>query len=125
MSWQVRSINLLKVVNSNNITTSLVEVPCSAKQSGFKKQSWKRGWVEQILYNVRKNRQIELLVDAADGDKYLNKEDDKRAYTNAGAARWLMTYLGECFPAEFVKTCQSTRGRWMPKHACELPVLKM
>jgi hypothetical protein len=43
MSRQVRLIDLLKVVNSNDITTSLVEVPCSAKQSGFKKQSRKAG----------------------------------------------------------------------------------
>jgi hypothetical protein len=58
MSRQVRSVDLLKVVNSNNITTSLVEVPCSAEQSGFKKQSPKPGWVERILYNVRKNKKV-------------------------------------------------------------------
>jgi hypothetical protein len=84
MSRQVRSIDLLKVVNSNDITTSLVEVPCSAKQSGFKKQSWKAGWVKRILYNMRKkkekeflvavpNKEKEFLVAAPDGDEY----DDK------------------------------------------------
>ncbi len=50
MSRQVRSVNLVKVVDSNDITTSPVEVPCSAKQSGFKKQSRKFGWVKGILY---------------------------------------------------------------------------
>jgi hypothetical protein len=48
-----------------------------------------------------------LLVDAADGDEYKDNEDSKTAYTNADAARWLMTYLGECFLAEFVKSAQA------------------
>jgi hypothetical protein len=107
MSRQVRSFDLLKVVNSNNVTTSLVEVPCSAKQSGFKKQSRRLGWVKRILYNVRKNKEKALPIDAADGDEYDDNNDDERAYTNADTARWLMTYLGECYPAEFVKSAQA------------------
>jgi paraquat-inducible protein B len=118
MSRQVRSVNLLKVVNSNDVTTSLVEVPCSAKQSGFKKQSRRLGWVKQILYNVRKNKEKELPMDAADGDEYDDNNNDERAYTNADTARWLMTYLGDAIllsPSSQLKhwTCQSTRERWM------------
>jgi hypothetical protein len=107
MSRQVKSVDLLKVINSNDVTTSLVEVPCSAKQSGFKKQSRRSGWVERILYNVRKNKEKALPIDAADGDEYDDTDDDERAYTNADTARWLMTYLGECYPAEFVKSAQA------------------
>ncbi len=107
MSRQVKSVDLLKVINSNDVTTSLVEVPCSAKQSGFKKQSRRSGWVERILYNVRKNKEKALPIDAADGDEYDDTDDDERAYTNADKARWLMTYLGECYPAEFVKSAQA------------------
>jgi hypothetical protein len=95
MLRQVRSVNLLKVVSSNDVTTSLVEVPCSAKQSGFKNQSRRPAWVKRILYNVRKNKEKALPIDAADGDEYDDNDDDERAYTNADTARWLMTYLGE------------------------------
>jgi hypothetical protein len=38
-SKSVRSVDLLKVLNYNDMTTSLVEVPCSAKRSGFRKQA--------------------------------------------------------------------------------------
>jgi hypothetical protein len=46
LSKQVKStsINILKVPNLNDATTSLVKVPCSAKHFGFRKQaiaSWK------------------------------------------------------------------------------------
>jgi hypothetical protein len=39
LSKKVRSVDLLKVLNYNDTTTSLVEVPCCAKQMGFKKQA--------------------------------------------------------------------------------------
>jgi hypothetical protein len=39
LSKKVRSVDLLKVLNYNDTTTSLVEVPCSANQSGFRKQA--------------------------------------------------------------------------------------
>ncbi len=39
LSKKVRSVDLLKVLNYNNTTTRLFELPCSANQSGFKKQS--------------------------------------------------------------------------------------
>jgi hypothetical protein len=39
LSKKVRSVDLLKVLNYNDTATSLVEVPCSAKQSGFRKQA--------------------------------------------------------------------------------------
>jgi hypothetical protein len=40
LSKNVKSVDILKVLNYNNSTTSLVlEVPCSAKQSGFNQQA--------------------------------------------------------------------------------------
>jgi hypothetical protein len=36
LSKKVKSVDILQVVNYNDATTSIVEVPCSAKQSGFK-----------------------------------------------------------------------------------------
>jgi hypothetical protein len=118
MSLQVRLVDLLKVANSNDVTTSLVEVPCSAKQSGFKKQSQRLGWVKRILYNVRKYKEKELPMDAADGDEYDDNDNDERAaYTNVDTARWLMTYLGECYPAEFLKSAQALD---MPIHQGEM-----
>jgi hypothetical protein len=39
LAKKVKSIDLLKVLNYNDSTTSLVEVPCSARWSGFKKQA--------------------------------------------------------------------------------------
>jgi hypothetical protein len=39
LSKKVKSVDLLKVLHYNDSTTSLVEVPCSAKQSSFKKQA--------------------------------------------------------------------------------------
>jgi hypothetical protein len=54
---------------------------------------------------VRKNKEKELLV-VADGDEYDDNEDGETAYPNADAARWLMSYLGECFPADFKKPAQ-------------------
>jgi hypothetical protein len=39
LSKKVKLVDLLKVLHYNDSTTSLVEVPCSAKQSGFKKQA--------------------------------------------------------------------------------------
>jgi hypothetical protein len=52
LSKKVRSVDLLKVLNYNNTTTSLVEVPCSVKQSGFKKQARRSQWVQRILQCV-------------------------------------------------------------------------
>ena len=39
LSKRVKSVDLLKVLHFYDSTTSIVEVPCSAKQSGFKKQA--------------------------------------------------------------------------------------
>jgi hypothetical protein len=39
----VKSVDLLKVLNYNDSTT-FVEVPCSAKQSGFKQQARQSRW---------------------------------------------------------------------------------
>jgi hypothetical protein len=52
-------------------------------------------------------------------DDERQEDDDKFAYTDDDAARWLIACLGDCYPKEFVKsakkhsTCQSTKGRWM------------
>jgi hypothetical protein len=104
LSKQVRSVDLLEVLNYNDTTTSLVEVPCSAKQSGFKKQARRSRRVERILQSVRKYKVEELV---ADNEKQ-EDDDDEFAYTDDDAARWLITFLGESYPKEFVKTCQST-----------------
>jgi hypothetical protein len=98
------SVDILKVLHLNDSTTSLVEVPCSAKQSGFKKQLRRTMWVHRILEGVRRYKSKEVLV---------NNDDDEIAYTDDDAARWLITYLGECFPGEFVKSAQALH---MPIH---------
>jgi hypothetical protein len=41
LSKKVKSVDLLKVLHVNGRVTSLVAAPCSAKQSGFKKQDRK------------------------------------------------------------------------------------
>jgi hypothetical protein len=50
LSKKVKAVDLLKVLNYNDATTSLVEVPCSAKQSGFQKQAQ---WLIQQLDGSR------------------------------------------------------------------------
>jgi hypothetical protein len=100
---KVSSVDLLKVLNYNDTTTSLVEVPCSVKQSGFKKQARRSRWVQGILQCVRKYKEEELV---ADNEKQ-EDDDDEFAYTDDDAARWLITYLRECYPKEFVKSAQA------------------
>ena len=102
LSKKVKSVDLLRVLNYNDTTTSLVEVPCSAKQSGFKKQARRSRWVHRILQCVRRYKEEELLVAEDERD-----DDDEIAFTDDDAARWLITYLGECYPAEFVKSAQA------------------
>jgi hypothetical protein len=63
LSKEVRSVALLKVLNYDDTTTSPVEAPCSAKQSGFMKQARRSGWVHRILQYVRKYKEEELVVD--------------------------------------------------------------
>jgi hypothetical protein len=103
LSKKVRSVDLLKVLNYNNTTTSRVEVPCSAKQSGFKKQAGRSRWVQRIFQCVRKYKEEELVADNEkqedDGDEFADTDDD--------AGRWLITYLAECYPKEFVKLAQA------------------
>jgi hypothetical protein len=91
-------VDLLKVLHYNDTTTSLVEVPCSARQSGFKKQARRSRWIHRILQSVRKYKEEEVVADAE------REEDDKLAYMDDDAARWLITYLGESYPSEFVKS---------------------
>jgi hypothetical protein len=80
LSKKVRSVSLLKVLKYNDTTTSLVEVPCSAKQLGFKKQARQSRWVQRILQCVRKYKEGELV---ADNEKQ-EDNDDEFAY-NQGA----------------------------------------
>jgi hypothetical protein len=103
LSKNVRSVHLLKVLNYKDTTTSLVEVPCSAKQSGFKKQAQRSRWVQRILQCVRKHKEGELV---ADNEKQ-EDDDDEFAYIDDDAARWLITYRGECYPKEFIKSAQA------------------
>jgi hypothetical protein len=104
LSKQVKSVDILKILNLNDSATSLVEVPSSAKNSGFKKQALRTKWVLSILESVRRCKTKDLLV--GDGDEE-DEEDNEIAHTNDNAARWLLTYLGEFFPAEFVKSAQA------------------
>jgi hypothetical protein len=103
LSKKVKSVDLLKVLNYNDTTTSLVEVPCSAKQSGFKKQARRSRWVYRILQCVRKYKEEELVAD----DGRAEEDDDEFAFTDDDAARWLITYLGDSYPKEFVKSAQA------------------
>jgi myosin heavy subunit len=102
LSKEVKSIDLLKVMNYDDRPTSLVEVPCSAKQSGFKKQARRSRWVHRTLQCVRKYKE-----ELVDDDKIVDDTDEEYAYSDDDAARWLITYLGECFPCEFVKSAQA------------------
>jgi hypothetical protein len=105
LSKKVKSVDLLKVLHYNDSTTSLVEVPCSAKQSGFKKQARPSRWVHQILQCIRRYSKLELLDGIEREGGY--DDDDDFAFNDDDAARWLITYLGECFPSEFVKSAQA------------------
>jgi hypothetical protein len=122
LSKKVKSVDLVKVLHYNDSTTSLVEVPCSAKQSGFKKQARRSRWVHQILQCVRRYSKLELLdgIEREGGDD----DDDEFAFTDDDAARWLITYLGECFPSEFVKSDLTpehiTKAREYAKKALEV-----
>ncbi len=109
LAKKVRSVDLLKVLNYNDTTTSLVEVPCSAKKSGFKKQARRSWWVHQILQCVQKYKEEELVTD---DERQQEEDDNKFAYTDDDAARWLITYLGKCYPCEFVKSA----------HALDMPI---
>jgi hypothetical protein len=117
LSKNVKSVDILKVLNYNDSTTSLVEVPCSAKQSGFKQQARRSRWVHRILRCVRKYSKQELVVgedvDVEMVDEEGEDEDEEYAYKDDDAARWLLTYLGESFPSEFVKSAQALH---MPIH---------
>ncbi len=65
------------------------------------------GWIHRILQCVRKYKEEELVAD----DEKQEEDDDEFAYTDDDAdddaARWLITYLGDCYPKEFVKSAQA------------------
>jgi hypothetical protein len=106
LSKTVKSVDLLNVLHYyNDSTTSLVEIPCSAKQSDFKKQARRSRWVHHILKCVRMYSKLELLdgIEREGGDN----DDDEFAFTDDDTAGWLITYLGECFPSAFVKSAQA------------------
>jgi hypothetical protein len=100
VSWHTQSCELQWYYN--DATTSLVKVPCCyAKQSGFKQQARRTRWVHWILQSVRRYN-AEDVVDGVGKEK--KEVDEEFAYSDDNAARWLlMTYLGECYPSEFVK----------------------
>jgi hypothetical protein len=109
-SKKVKSVDLLKVLNFNDKITSLVAVPCSAKQSGFKKQARKSRWVHRLLECMRRHKEEELVDEADEGN---DDDNNEIAYRNDDAARWLITYLGDSYPKEFVKSAQALD---MPMH---------
>jgi hypothetical protein len=53
------------------------------------------------LQCVRKYKEEESVADDEQED------DDEFAYTYGDAARWFITYLGDCYPKEFVKSAQA------------------
>jgi hypothetical protein len=103
LSKKVKSVDVLKVVNYNDATTSLVKVPCSTKQSGFKQQVRSTRWLHEILQSVHRYN-AEDLVAGVDEEK--QEVDQVFAYSDDNAARWSTTYLGECYPSKFVKSAQ-------------------
>jgi hypothetical protein len=109
------------VPHHNDATTSLVEVPCSSKQSGFKQRARKSRWAQRILKSVRRHNNEDLLVDEHDDDA----ENDETAHTDDDAARWLITHLGDCYPSKFVKSAQALdmpirKGKMDTEHACAM-----
>jgi hypothetical protein len=109
LSKQVKSVDLLEVVHCNDTTSSLVEVPCSAKQSGFKERARRSRWMERGLESVRRFKEEDALVDENDDDD----DNNETACTNDDAARWLIAHLGDSHPKEFVKSAQALD---MPTH---------
>jgi hypothetical protein len=83
LSKQVKSVALLDVVHHNDTTTSLVEVLCSAKQSGFKERARRSRWMERSLESMRRFKKEDALVDENDDDD----DNDETACTNDDAAR--------------------------------------
>jgi hypothetical protein len=124
LSKKVKSVDILKVVNYNDATTSLVKIPCSAKQSGFKQQvRWTR-WVHRVLQSVRRYASDDLVDDVDEETKNVDEEtknvDEEFAYSNNDTARWLMTNLGECYPSsKFIKSVQALD---MPIHQGKMHV---
>jgi hypothetical protein len=104
LSKKVKWVDLLKVLNYNDSTTSLVKVPCSVKQLGFKKQARRSRWVHRILQCVWRYKEEELVVD---DEIEQDDDDDEFAFINDDAARWLITSLGDYYPTEFVKSAQA------------------
>jgi hypothetical protein len=83
LSKQVKSVALLEVVHHNDTTTSLVEVLCSAKQSGFKERARSSRLTERSLESMRRFKKEDALVDENDDDD----DNDETACTNDDAAR--------------------------------------
>jgi hypothetical protein len=117
---QAKSADLPQVLHCNDGTTSLVEVPCSTKQSDFKQQAQKSRWVQRILKSARRCKKEDLLVNEHDA------ENDEVACTDDDAARWLTTHLlGDCCLSEFVESSQALdmtihKGKMNAEHACAM-----
>jgi hypothetical protein len=56
LSKQVKQVDLLEVLQFTDAATSLVEVPCSVKWSGFKQQVQRLRWAERVLKCVRQHK---------------------------------------------------------------------
>jgi hypothetical protein len=84
LSKQVKSVDLLQVLHHNDATTSLVEVPCSSKQSGFKRRARKSRWVQRILKSVRRHKNKDLLVDEHDDDAEMMRQHTRMMTQQGG-----------------------------------------
>jgi hypothetical protein len=65
------------------------------------KKARRSPWLHRILQCVWKYKGEELVADDEQED------NDEFAYTDDDAARWLITYLRDCYPKEFVKSAQA------------------
>jgi hypothetical protein len=118
-----KSADLLKVLHNNDLTNSLVEVPCSAKQSGFKKQARMMKWMHCVLKALRRFKNP--LVNNNNGVNDNDDAEDKIAHADDNAARWLITHLGKFDPVEFVKSAQAShmpvhKGKMNAEHAAAM-----
>jgi hypothetical protein len=62
---------------------------------------------------------VALVIDG-EQQKEQDDDDDEFAYTDDDTARWLITYLGKCYPCEFVKSAQALN---MPIHQGKMDAL--
>jgi hypothetical protein len=117
---KAKSADLLKVLHFNGATTSLLKVPCLAKQSGFRSEA--RGpKTEAGASHPTVSETVQEEVTLAGNNN--NDNDDsgnKMASADDDAAKWLIARLGDFFPKELVKSARAssdgplTKEKWVP-----------